>query len=95
MKKQDITAPANRPARRQTPKEAMHAAKESPHYDPLLDVKGAAAYAHCSAETIRRAARARELATLRTGGNSSHIRVRLSALNAWLKKMEQPARRNA
>ena len=67
---------------------------DAPGYDPRFDVKGAAKYANRSDETIRRAVRGKELACERPSARG-HIRIKLSALNAWLKRMEEPARKNA
>ena len=87
---------ASKSARRNTARGGLSATEDisnCPGYDPLFDVKGAAGYASCSEETIRRAVRLRELGCCRTGGPQSHIRVRLSALNAWLGGMENTARK--
>ena len=69
-------------------------AKQVP-YEPLLTVAEAAEYVCRCRETIRRAVRARELACVRGPKRASHLRFRLSDLNAWIKSHEQPARRLA
>lgn len=87
------TAKVNRQQRERRVKVALDLAKGHPSFDPVLDASEAANYAGRCVETIRRAVRLRELAAVRAPGRSSHIRVRLSALNAWLKRMETPASR--
>jgi excisionase family DNA binding protein len=50
--------------------------------EPLLNVCEAARYVGCCEETIRRAYLSRQLQVLRFGARS--VRIRLSALVAWL-----------
>ena len=64
-------------------------------YDPALKLKQACEYAACSLDTLRRAIYSREIAVIRGEGRSSHIFVRLSELNRWLKRREKPASRVA
>ena len=50
--------------------------------EPLLNVSEAARYVGCCEETIRRAYLSRQLQVLRFGARN--VRIRLSALVAWL-----------
>lgn len=69
--------------------------KELPGYDPLFKLSEACEYSGYSAQTLRRAIWGREIAVVRGQGRSSHIRIRLSQLNAWIRKREKPASRVA
>lgn len=64
-------------------------------YDPALKLKEACVYAACSDDTLRRAIYSREIAVVRGEGRSSHIWIRLSELNKWIRKREKPASRVA
>jgi excisionase family DNA binding protein len=70
-----------------------HLAGKAPTFDPLLDLKEAADYIGRHPSTLRRAVKAREIACVRGSSRYSHIRIRLSDLNAWVKGQLQPARR--
>jgi excisionase family DNA binding protein len=68
-------------------------AGRAPAFDPLLDLKEAAEYVGRHPSTLRRAIRTREIACVRGDSRYSHIRFRLSDLNAWVKSQVQPVRR--
>ena len=57
---------------------------------PLLE---AAELAACHPQTLRKAVRRRELSVVRRGPRG-HVKVRLSALEAWLRSQTIPARRS-
>lgn len=61
--------------------------------DELLTAAEAAAYLKMHPREFRRLVAARELAVVRRG-DRGHIRVRISVLNAWIRRNEAPARRS-
>lgn len=62
--------------------------------DPILALAEAAQTSGHHPQTLRQAARARELEVIRDGPRGN-IRIRLSALNRWLDRQTVRARRGA
>lgn len=65
-------------------------AGEHPAYDPLFGIADAAQYLGVHTETLKKWARLRQIASVRSSVNhrGSEVRFRLSALNSWVKAHE-------
>lgn len=61
--------------------------------DPVLTVHEAAAYVRMHPQTVRKAAREREVTCMKRG-RYGRMRFRRSALDAWLRTFEVKARRS-
>ena len=61
-------------------------------YDPLLGPEEAASYLGFSPDYILRLHRRQEISSIKGSGSRCRVRFRLSELNNWIKRNEQPAR---
>lgn len=90
---QDAADAVNKPKKARPRKPfAAPPAIQSPAYDPLMTFKEVIAYARTSDPTLRRAVSEREIACVRNGARG-HLKFRLSAVNAWIRKQEVAATR--
>lgn len=74
---------------------AKKATTDRTGFDPIMSAERSAEYLDCSKEHLLRLARRGEISSIKAPGARAHVKFRLSDLNQWVERNQQPARRFA